>query len=129
MSSRALARLVPSQQEECCSSASATGEDRTREGMDQHELNMLSKMQNAVEEEARREKPTLSEMCAWVDAMEARERNAVHAASCINGYVPTAYVRSLAVARALYRFMEWAEKYREDVEMMFRATKHREARR
>ena len=98
----------------------------TREGMTRHDLNMLAAMQDAIADEAFREKPTLSEMCAWVDVMDARERNALHAASCINGYVPDTYVRSCAIARSLFRFMEWAEKYREDVETLYRATKHRE---
>ena len=101
----------------------------TREGLSAHDLAMLGKMQDAISDEARREKPTLIEMYDWADVIEARERNALHAASCANGYVPTTYVRSLANARALVRFLEWCIEHREDVETLFRATKHRRAQR
>ncbi len=101
----------------------------TREGLDPHELAMLGKMQDAISDEAHRQKPTLEEMLAWADDMETRERNALHRASCVNGYVPTAYVRSLANARALIRYLEWSVTYREDVETLFRAKQHAARRR
>ena len=62
------------------------------------------------------------------DEIHRAHQRCLHAASCVNGYVPTAYVRSLANARALVRFLEWCMEHREDVETLFRATKHRKAR-
>lgn len=103
--------------------------DLSREGMTRHDINMLAAMQDAIADEAAREKPTLGEMLLWVDTMEARERNALHAASCVNGYVPDTYVRSCAIARALFQFMMWADMYREDVETLYRAKQHMERRR
>ncbi len=101
----------------------STSQERTREGLTAHELAMLRLLQDAISDEAQR-KPTIDEMQVWAESMGRREFTAVHIASNVNGYVPTHYVRSLAIARSLDQFLAWCVEHREDVETLFRAKQH-----
>jgi len=108
-------------------SDAAASQERTREGLTAHELAMLRQLQDAVSDEAQR-KPTLDEMQVWAESMGRREFTAVHMASNVNGYVPTHYVRSLAIARSLDQFLTWCVEHREDIETLFRAKQHNRRR-
>jgi len=108
-------------------SGASVSQERTREGLTAHELAMLRQLQDAISDEAQR-KPTLDEMQVWAESMGRREFTAVHMASNVNGYVPTHYVRSLAIARSLDQFITWCVEHREDIETLFRAKQHQKRR-
>ena len=89
---------------------------------------MWSRMVDAIAE-ASTPKVSVTEMLAWVDGMENRERAALHNACMINGYVPDGTARPLAVVRKLVWWLEWCIEHGEDLTVMVRAKAHMKRRR